>query len=233
MKLLFFVVLWYFINSQEIDIEKAIQYLEEHLQPEATEECGTYVGNALNAAGFNIRTTNRYAYLFYYDDLLINAGFSIIGNLSDIPVFERGDIMVNLNTTLHKDGHICMYNGSKWLSDFAQKSIYTYSNELDIPTYFFRYQKNASVEKCECYKGYIEDDLYLNDECSQMIMDFLMKNICPLISVDDITEEEIDNCEMNYFCGEDKLGDSHGESKYINFYFSIFIIFILIFLWIK
>ncbi len=32
MKLLFFVALWYFIISQEIDIEKAIQYLEEHVE---------------------------------------------------------------------------------------------------------------------------------------------------------------------------------------------------------
>ena len=161
---------------------------------------------------------------------MINAGFSIIGNLSDIPVFERGDIMVNLNSTLHEYGHICMYNGSRWLSDFAQKSYITFSDEPNITTYFFRYQ-SPEIGKCECYKGFIEDDdFYLNDECSQIIEDFLFKEICPLIPGVDATEEEIDNCEMNYFCGEDKHGDSHGESKYINFNLSIFIFFILIFL---
>ena len=101
---------------------------------------------------------------------------------------------------------------------------------LILQLIFFRYQ-SPEIGKCECYKGFIEDDdFYLSDECSQIIEEFLFKEICPLIPGVDATEEEIDNCEMNYFCGEDKHGDSHGESKYINFNLSIFIFFILIFL---
>ena len=50
MKFLYFLALWYFIISQEIDIEKAIKYLEEHLEQEPTGKCGIYVCNALNAA---------------------------------------------------------------------------------------------------------------------------------------------------------------------------------------
>ena len=42
MKLLFFVALWYFINSQKIDIEKAIQYLEEYLEQNPIGKCGIY-----------------------------------------------------------------------------------------------------------------------------------------------------------------------------------------------
>ena len=101
--------------------------------------------------------------------------------------------MVNLNSILYEYGHICMYNGSRWLSDFAQKSYITFSDEPNITTYFFRYQSSPEIGKCECYKGFIEDDLYFNDESSQMIEDFLLKEICPLIPGVDATKEEIDD----------------------------------------
>ena len=103
--ILFFLFLIY-INSQ--DITKAIEYLEKNALASPNGQCGTYVGNALTYAGFNIRNSNRHGYLYYYDNILIDAGFQIIGDNSLIPKFLPGDIMVHLNTTLHPYGHICM-----------------------------------------------------------------------------------------------------------------------------
>ena len=47
--------------------------------------------------------------------------------------------MVQLNTSNHEYGHICMYNGKQWYSDFIQNTIKTYEDWETIPTYFFRY----------------------------------------------------------------------------------------------
>ena len=164
--LLLFILFLSYINSQ--NISKAIEYLEKNALKSSIGKCGTYVGNALTNAGFNIRNYNRHGYLYYYDNILVDAGFDIIGNNTDkayIPSFLPGDIMVHLNTTLHPDGHICMYNGSKWISDFVQNTIKTYSND-NPKTYFFRYSlnndnvgdnnndnnKNSDYDKCMLYK---------------------------------------------------------------------------------
>jgi hypothetical protein len=223
--LLFFFSLYAFSYAQ--NISKAIEYLEKNIKPSSTGKCGTYVGNALISGGFKIRKSNRDAYLFYYDNLLVNAGFKIIGNLNKIPSFLPGDIMVNLNTTLHKNGHICIYNGSKWLSDFAQNTIYTYSNELDIPTLFFRYdekqkmKRRANSIKCKCYE---EDekfddpnyDLTNDEECDAVYAEYLTNDACKdLFLAGD--EEQLDKCEREYFCGSDENNSGQKISyKYIS-----------------
>ena len=222
--LLLFISLYAFSYAQ--NIAKAIKYLESNIKQKSTGECGTYVGNALIEAGFKIRNYNRHAYLFYYDKLLLKAGFKIIGNLNNIPrYFLPGDIMVNLNTTLHKYGHICMFNGSKWLSDFAQKTIHTYSNELDIPTYFFRYDQNQKIKrrtnsiKCKCYEdsGKFDDpnyDITKDEECDEVYGEYLMNDACKdLFLAGD--EEQLDKCERDYFCGNNNSGQKTFY-KYIN-----------------
>ncbi len=59
--------------------------------------------------------------------------------------------MVNLNSILYEYGHICMYNGSRWLSDFAQKSYITFSDETNIQLIFLdinlRKLENVNVIK--------------------------------------------------------------------------------------
>ena len=136
--------------------------------------------------------------------------------------------MVHLNTTLHPYGHICMYNGSKWISDFVQNTIKTFSND-DPETYFFRYYGPKEINnsnKCKCYKAFLEDIFSVDDNCGNLILNFLEKEICPLIPGIDATEEEIDECEMKYFCGTESSGNN---SKSINL--SLFLIlfsFILI-----
>ena len=157
--ILLFITLFYFIISPNITI--AITYLERNASATSKGQWGKYVGEALIEAEFNIRNYKRDAYLFYYDKLLINAGFSIIGNGKNIPIFLPGDIMVNLNTTKHKYGHICMYNGTYWISDFFQKTIYTYSDEHDIPTYFFRYIENKEENVIESQSHYFSLTIFI------------------------------------------------------------------------
>jgi hypothetical protein len=213
MKALFLFFISFYGFSYAQNISKAIEYLERNIKPSSAGKCGTYVGNALIEAGFRIRKYNRDAYLFYYDNLLVNAGFKIIGSLDNIPSFLPGDIMVNLNTTLHEYGHICMYNGSKWLSDFAQNTIHTYSNELDIPTYFFRYDENQKMKgrtnsiKCKCYEDSekFNDpnyDITKDEECDEVYGEYLINDACKdLFFAGD--EEQLDKCERDYFCGDD------------------------------
>lgn len=144
-------------NENTKNILKAIEFLEKNALSKSIGQCGAYVGNALISAGFNIRSYNRHAYLYYYDNLLINEGFEIIGNLENLPAFQPGDIMVQLNTSNHKYGHICMYNGKKWYSDFIQNTIKTYNDWENIPTFFFRY--NPKFEQIDFDNETVDEDI--------------------------------------------------------------------------
>ena len=110
------------IETKKNKIDKALEFLEKNAEPHSTKHCGRYVGEALYAGGFNIRRRDRDAYLFYYDKLLVNAGFKIIEELNNKSVKDlnnyyskqqRGVILVILNKTNHAYGHFCMYNGTK------------------------------------------------------------------------------------------------------------------------
>jgi hypothetical protein len=55
----------------------------------------------------------------------ISKGFSKIGeNTFKSYTPMKGDIMVFGNTSNHIHGHIQMYNGSNWISDFVQRTPY-------------------------------------------------------------------------------------------------------------
>ena len=57
--------------------------------------------------------------------------------------YEKGDITVTENNTAHKYGHIAMWNGTKWISDFVQNSEYVYKQ--DQPTiHYYRYNETDS-----------------------------------------------------------------------------------------
>ena len=169
---------------------------------------------------------------------MVNAGFKIIGTLNNIPSFLPGDIMVNLNTTLHEYGHICMYNGSKWLSDFAQNTIHTYSNELDIPTYFFRYDKKeinlgTSSLKCKCYEDLEKfDDLnydilnvQYNEKCDEIYFEYLINDNCKDLFLAG-NEEQFEKCERDYFCGNDNT--SSGQKTFYKYISLISLIILMI-----
>lgn len=50
---------------------------------------------------------------------LVNAGFR---QVYDQP--HAGDIAVIQNIVGHDSGHVCIYDGQQWISDFVQRSLY-------------------------------------------------------------------------------------------------------------
>ncbi len=63
--------------------------------------------------------------MYHTDGILTKMGFSQIkyGNP------QKGDIYVQDRTKTHEDGHIVIYNGTNWVSDFIQNSDNVYRND--------------------------------------------------------------------------------------------------------
>ena len=119
---------------ESIDINKAVNHLVSHAHKKSTGWCAKYVANALEAGGFKF-TRQGSAYLYRTNGILIKMGYREIGKQI---LYVKGDITVTDRNAYHPDGHIAMWSGSQWISDFNQKTEYVYFRNQP-PVYYYRY----------------------------------------------------------------------------------------------
>lgn len=120
----------YIQNLGKFNVEKAVEWGVRHCHPGSQTDCAKYVRFMLEAGGIN--TAGHPVGAQDYDRFLPTKGFKCIADLygnDKQNEFTRkyaqaGDIAV-----MHhgKYGHICMYTGGQWISDFAQNRMWVYS----------------------------------------------------------------------------------------------------------
>ena len=115
------------------DAQKAADYATQNAKNKSTGFWARYVANALEDAGFKF-TRQSSAYMYHTKGILTNMGFSSINGGSP----QKEDIYVEDATKTHQDGHIAIYNGSNWVSDFIQKSDHVHSKDSGT-NYYYRY----------------------------------------------------------------------------------------------
>ena len=106
------------------DIDKAVAYLITHKEPGSVRECAKYVRLALVAGG--IDTTGAPVPAKNYGPFLMSASFRpVAAELLTQWDFAKGDIVViQPYTGGSVYGHIAMYTGDQWISDFAQRDMW-------------------------------------------------------------------------------------------------------------
>ena len=106
-------------SNSEFDIDAAVKYLDDNAQAKSTGACAAYVRKALEAGG--IDTSTRPNYAKDYGSYLEDWGFEQVTTADYI----KGDVAVFQNYEGGSTaGHIQMYNGSKWVSDFTQSDFW-------------------------------------------------------------------------------------------------------------
>lgn len=111
------------------DVDKSVNYLNENAEDDSIGKCAMYVRMALEAGGLNLN--DRPPSAKDYNPYLELKGFVKVdkGNYEA----EKGDIAVFVafvrkkdtgEVKIHKYGHIQMYNGEKWVSDFVQREFW-------------------------------------------------------------------------------------------------------------
>jgi hypothetical protein len=96
------------------DKESAVSYLRWHAESTSHGRCARYVREAIERGGVPIIRTYSAK---DYGDSLKHAGFQ---EVSGFP--ERGDVIVIQSIDGHPDGHMAMFDGEQWISDFKQPS---------------------------------------------------------------------------------------------------------------
>ena len=120
-------------------------------------KCAKYVNNALKAGGINIdkhkntkvingkRVDPKYASAYRYGGYLEKEGFKPIENYEHKDgdkygkpknyIEKKGDIVVFDKTEKHPDGHMAMYDGKEWKSDFNQNDMWGGGIRNENPSY--------------------------------------------------------------------------------------------------
>ena len=100
------------------DVDKTLAYLNEKAHKKSQGLCAQYVRKALEAGGCS--TWGHPMCAKGYTDFLPYLNFSEVDRKNFSP--QKGDIIVFDATKGHPYGHIAIWNGKQWISDFKQKS---------------------------------------------------------------------------------------------------------------
>jgi muramidase (phage lysozyme) len=111
------------------DIEKAVNYVNANAEPKSLSQCALYVRRAINAGG--IKNISGHAFEYYDTDKLVNLGFKKMGTDIDSIELKKGDIVAFGAVSGHSYGHVAMYNGTQWVSDFKQNSFWV-ANQYSV-----------------------------------------------------------------------------------------------------
>ena len=122
------------------DLDAAIAHLQNAAQRGSIRRCGEYVHNAIDAGGITLNTTyNPHGESASgYGPILRHAGFRTVAP-GEEP--ERGDVVVFQSVNGHPDGHVAMFDGRTWISDFRQHDIYAGSGYRDIRAPYVLYRR--------------------------------------------------------------------------------------------
>lgn len=102
------------------DAEKTAEYVTEHAARRSKGLCAQYVRLALESGGCN---TWGHPYTAHgYNDFLKCLEFTCVENKNYRP--KKGDIVVFSAVKGHPYGHIAIWNGRQWVSDFKQKGLF-------------------------------------------------------------------------------------------------------------
>lgn len=104
-------------DNTDYDVNAAVEYLRNNAHASSQGQCAKAVREALEAGGLN--TDGRPGSAKDYDDFLPTLGFHMVDLTDYTP--QAGDIIVHEAQEGHPHGHIAMYDGEKWISDFEQR----------------------------------------------------------------------------------------------------------------
>jgi len=120
------------------DIDRAANYARQHVHPPFGEgKCAKHIRLAIREGGIDIGNTMSAK---NYGFKLENAGFVRVHSLP-----QKGDVVVMqpwsgaAGNSMH--GHMAIYDGSRWISDFIQQDIYPNENyrQHKPPYQLYRY----------------------------------------------------------------------------------------------
>ena len=122
------------------DLNAAIAHLQNSAFEHSKSRCGEFVHNAIDAGGITLNTSyNPHGKSASgYGPILRHAGFRTVAP-SEEP--QKGDVVVFQPVDGHPDGHVAMFDGKQWISDFRQRDIFAGPDYRNIRAPYVLYRR--------------------------------------------------------------------------------------------
>jgi hypothetical protein len=108
-------------------------WMDAHALARSSHHCAMYVRLGMEAAGLNTGDRPQSGDAGDYGSFLLRHGAQTVPPDSYVP--QVGDVVVFDKTAQHPNGHIEMYDGHKWVSDFLQNSFSPYRDTTSTPSF--------------------------------------------------------------------------------------------------
>jgi hypothetical protein len=112
-------------------VHRLIAWLDAHAHLHSAHRCAASVRQAMEAAGISTADRPPSGDAGDYGPFLLRHGAQVISPESYAP--EAGDIAVFDRTEAHPAGHIQIFDGQHWVSDFVQHAFSPYSHQESTP----------------------------------------------------------------------------------------------------
>jgi hypothetical protein len=128
------------------DESKAVEHLNSNAQPKSLGLCAHYVREAVEAGGVKL---HHHISAKDYGSSLLRVGFVKIvdGHADSHYRHQAGDVAIIQPINGHPHGHMTMFGGTHWISDFIQlHGVYPGpSYRVAKPSYaIYRYRKSVN-----------------------------------------------------------------------------------------
>jgi hypothetical protein len=120
-------------SACSLNKSKLSEWMDAHALTRSSHHCAMYCRMGLEAAGLNTADRPQSGDAGDYGPFLMRHGAQVVPPGSYTP--QVGDVVVFDKTDQHPYGHIEMYDGSHWVSDFKQHSISPYRDAGTTPPF--------------------------------------------------------------------------------------------------
>jgi hypothetical protein len=116
-------------GARTVDIDKFVGAMDRNALPQSKGICATNSRLGLEAGGLD--TTGHPVDAKDYGPFLVTHGAAAVPSDNYAP--QAGDIAVFDGTDQHKYGHIQVFDGNQWVSDFKQRGYSPYRDKSSTP----------------------------------------------------------------------------------------------------
>jgi len=116
------------LNKSELS-----DWMDAHALSRSSHHCAMYCRLGMEAAGLNTGDRPQSGDAGDYGPFLLRHGAQTVPVDSYVP--QVGDVVVFDKTGQHPNGHIEMYDGHQWVSDFMQHSFSPYRDAMTTPPF--------------------------------------------------------------------------------------------------
>lgn len=216
------------------NVADACKFLFNSTGTQSKHQCAKYVRMAMEAGGLSTAGRPTWAWQYHTTGFLSKNGWGHIASINStqdkewtLQNAQPGDIAVMAKPGAESThpGHIAMFTGKQWISDFKQSNAFVYKDTGNSKVEIYRYGSRDNVEGCG---GFLSEDVNFiynvprEEQKDHILMDEL-KNVYINLVKETLESEGIiflkNNRNKLYCLGEDILIKYKKKLKGKDYYF--------------